>query len=550
MPPSDHELRVTQPQDEDVAVIVPAAEPDLTGAVLLDRYRVISKLGAGGMGTVYLGEHSTIGKRVAIKVLSSQYAHRADLVQRFLTEARAASMIPQQNVVEITDFGATPGNSVCFVMEFLDGEDLGALVKREGPVGWDRVRHFTLQICRALDAAHAAGVIHRDMKPENCFRVRRDKDEDFVKVLDFGIAKVQTGEQSGPGLTQTGMIFGTPEYMSPEQAQGEHVDHRVDVYALGVIMFELLVGRVPFTGGTFMGILSKQMFDVPPRPSDLVPDAGIPPEAEAIVLKAMQKDPAYRFQTMAEMITAIEAVGTGAGAVEIVPESVARPASGPTGFAQAPQGSTTAAPELALADEREGSRRGLRAVIGVVLAAAAIVYLSVRPPGELEAEIDDEVAEAPASDPTPEAEPAAAVVDPPAVEPAPPAIVSVLIATNVPAQILDARDRAIYGTSLGDDTEPSAGIELERSDQPIQLILSAEGYVELPIEVLPDRDQKNYQYELVAVEAVPEAKPSTSKRPRSSTPEPEAAPEQPPKPSQQLPAQGSNDGDVKNPFIK
>ncbi|KIG15881.1 Serine/threonine protein kinase PrkC, regulator of stationary phase [Enhygromyxa salina] len=522
--------------------------------VLLDRYRVVSKLGAGGMGTVYLAEHSTIGKRCAIKVLSSQYAHRADLVQRFLTEARAASMIPQQNIVEITDFGATPDNSVCFVMEYLEGEDLGALVKREGPLPWDRVRHLVLQICRALDAAHAAGIIHRDMKPENCFRIRREKDEDFIKVLDFGIAKVQSGEQIGPGLTQTGMIFGTPEYMSPEQAQGEHVDHRVDIYALGVIMFELLVGRVPFTGGTFMGILSKQMFDVPPRPSDVAPDAGIPAEAEAIVLKAMQKDADYRFQTMAQMIAAIEAVGTGAGPVEIVPESVARPTGGPTNFA----GATTGAPALVPADTEDRNRSGWRAAGGLLLAVLAIVYLSLRGPTQFEADPDPaadpaaepeaDPADEPAVEPDPQLNPEVGAVEPP-IQPEPAATVSVLIATNVPAQILDARDRAVYGST--DSTgQRTAGIELERSDEPLQLILSAEGYDELAIEVLPDGDSKKYQYELVAVEAGADAKPTKTKRPHSPTPEPKAASEQPKASNHQLPTKGANDGDVKNPFIK
>src|SRR5690606_3413964 len=146
------------------------------------------------------------------------------------------------------------------------------------------------QVCSALQAAHDAGIIHRDMKPENCFRITRGKNEDFIKVLDFGIAKVTSDEgEGGTGLTRTGMIFGTPEYMSPEQAQGQKADHRVDVYAAGVIMFELLTGRVPFTADTFMGILTKHMFDVPDAPSQVAPHNNISAEMEAIILKAMQK---------------------------------------------------------------------------------------------------------------------------------------------------------------------------------------------------------------------------------------------------------------------
>ena len=218
---------------------------DLTGVTLLNRYKITKKLGEGGMGTVYLGEHTTIRKKFAIKVLSAEFAHKPDLVERFLQEARAASMISQENVVEITDFGDTPDGSVFFVMEHLRGEDLSDTVKNLGALPWTRVKPIMLQVCNALQAAHDAGIIHRDMKPENCFRITRGSNEDFIKVLDFGIAKVTSDEgEGGKGLTRTGMIFGTPEYMSPEQAQGQKADHRVDVYAAGVIMYELLTGYV------------------------------------------------------------------------------------------------------------------------------------------------------------------------------------------------------------------------------------------------------------------------------------------------------------------
>src|SRR5690606_3716682 len=191
---------------------MPSMPPSLVGTVLADRYRVIKKLGEGGMGTVYLAEHTTINKKLAIKVLSSEYSHKQDLVDRFLQEARAASMIEQENVVEITDFGSTPNGSVFFVMEFLNGEDLSKTVKKGGPLPWSRVKPIMLQICAALTAAHDAGIIHRDMKPENCYRIKRGGGEDFIKVLDFGIAKVtsEDGETGGKGLTRTGMIFGTP----------------------------------------------------------------------------------------------------------------------------------------------------------------------------------------------------------------------------------------------------------------------------------------------------------------------------------------------------
>jgi len=247
----------------------PVAEESLIGQVLVERYHLLDQLGAGGMGTVYLAEHVTIGKRLAIKVLSREFAHKKELVERFLQEARAASMIAHENVVEITDFGRTPDESVFFVMEHLSGEDLSATIAREGPLPWSRVKPIALQICMALEAAHAKGVIHRDMKPENCFRIARSSNQDFIKVLDFGIAKISNEDVTGAnkGLTKTGMIFGTPEYMSPEQAQGMRVDHRADIYAVGVILYECLTGKTPFTSDTFMGVLTQHMFEAPKAPS-------------------------------------------------------------------------------------------------------------------------------------------------------------------------------------------------------------------------------------------------------------------------------------------
>jgi serine/threonine protein kinase len=206
----------------DLAVQPPPSR-DLSGTLLLDRYRLINRLGEGGMGTVYCAEHVTIKKRCAIKILNPEYAHKEDLVERFLQEARAASMIAHENVVEITDYGGAPNGSVFFVMEMLIGEDLGETIKREAPLPWSRVSPMAMQICRALAAAHAKGIVHRDMKPENCFRIERSGNPDFIKVLDFGIAKVTSEDPDGNAarLTSTGMIFGTPTYMSPEQAQGQ-----------------------------------------------------------------------------------------------------------------------------------------------------------------------------------------------------------------------------------------------------------------------------------------------------------------------------------------
>jgi serine/threonine-protein kinase len=279
-------------------------EDGLVGRVVAGRYRVLEKLGEGGMGVVYLAEHVTIEKRVALKVLLHEYARKPDLKDRFLQEAKAAARIGHENIVDITDFGDTPDASVFFAMEYLEGRDLSRAIKGEGPFPWNRAKPILLQICRALGAAHAKGIIHRDMKPENIHLIEREGRADFVKVLDFGIAKMSV-EDTGKRLTRTGMIFGTPEYMSPEQAQGNQPDHRVDIYAIGVIMYEMLTGAVPFKADTFMGILTKHIFEQPAPPSQVSPDVQIPAEVEEIVLRAMAKDREDRFQSMTEMAAAL-----------------------------------------------------------------------------------------------------------------------------------------------------------------------------------------------------------------------------------------------------
>jgi serine/threonine protein kinase len=284
----------------------------LFGQVLADRYRVLDLIGKGGMGKVYLAEHIALGKRVAVKVLNPAYTHRPDQVKRFLREARAASKIGHENVIDVIDYGEMPNGSVFFVMEHLQGEDLGKLLRRTGSLPWSRARRILLQICRAVQAAHAKGILHRDMKPENCFIIHRNGMRDFVKVLDFGIAKMhEENNRVSHTLTQAGALIGTPEYMAPEQVQGEAGDARIDIYALGCIMYQLLTGQLPFSDKTMFGVLSQQVNVRPVPPRQLSPDADIPVEVEAIILKAMEKDRNLRFQTMAELIEGIVAAPRG-----------------------------------------------------------------------------------------------------------------------------------------------------------------------------------------------------------------------------------------------
>ncbi|MEM7136904.1 MAG: protein kinase [Myxococcota bacterium] len=286
-------------------------DPDdpLVGTLLAGRYEVIRRVGEGGMGLVYEGKHRDIDKPVAIKVLRDDLSGRPEVVARFRQEAKSASRIGHRNIVNVSDFGETQFGASYFVMEYLEGEDLANVLGREGTIAVDRTCRIVLQCCHALGAAHDKKIVHRDIKPENIFLTAREGNPEFVKIVDFGIAKmgdIETEGQPGRKLTKTGMIFGTPEYMSPEQAAGKDLDHRVDIYALGIILYECLAGTVPFVGDTFMGVLTQHLFAKPPRIVESNPEAAVSPEIELVISKALAKDPNDRYQTTAELAEAVE----------------------------------------------------------------------------------------------------------------------------------------------------------------------------------------------------------------------------------------------------
>jgi serine/threonine protein kinase len=267
------------------------------GSEIDGRYRVVELIGEGGMGKVYLAEHIEIGKRVALKVLHPSYSRMPDLVERFRREARAASKIGHPNIVDVTDSGATADGSVYFVMEYLEGVELGSVIEREGALDVARALRISGQICRALSAAHREGIIHRDLKPENIFLIVRGGEADVVKVLDFGIAKTTEAEAARERrLTSPGMAMGTPEYMAPEQAAGRPADARTDVYSLGAIMYEMMTGLPPYTGDNFMEILTKKATMDPPPPISIRPE--LPQPVSDLVLAAMSRNPDARPQSM------------------------------------------------------------------------------------------------------------------------------------------------------------------------------------------------------------------------------------------------------------
>jgi len=276
----------------------------------IGRYIVRHKLAVGGTGSVYIAEHPWIGKRVALKVLHVELAARPDIVGRFFNEARAVNDIQHPNIVDIVDFGVIEAASanepavVYLLMEYLDGENLGRVIRRDAPLPPDRALTIGLQIADALSASHGKGIVHRDLKPDNVMLVPRGRERDFVKILDFGIAKL-TVNATGSQRTQTGVVIGTPQYMSPEQCEGlSTVDHRTDIYALGIVLYEMLTGRVPFRGEGFAEVLVQQMSSSPVPLSAIAP--GIPPHVERAVLKALEKRPEDRFQRVADLARALQ----------------------------------------------------------------------------------------------------------------------------------------------------------------------------------------------------------------------------------------------------
>ncbi len=293
--PMDHPNSPDQAGREGIRV--EPAPLEVEGRVLGGRYRLMRKLGTGGMGTVWLCEHVGLGRRYALKVLSAERAANPALLARFRQEARAASGIVQENVVDVVDAGEDAGGEHFYVMEVLDGRSLGQVLREDGPIPVGRALLLLEQVCQALAAAHGRGVIHCDVKPDNVLVQRLPDGREQAKLIDFGISRLP-GVGVGR-LTREGEIIGTPEYMSPEQAAGETVDERTDVYATGVLAFELLTGCLPLVGPTAIATLVAHQTTAPEPPGRR--RSGLGPAIDRLVLRALEKRPGDRFATMQAM---------------------------------------------------------------------------------------------------------------------------------------------------------------------------------------------------------------------------------------------------------
>ncbi|HET8935490.1 MAG TPA: serine/threonine-protein kinase [Polyangiales bacterium] len=315
----------------------PVPDPLIGKQVDNGEFVVVDRIGSGGMGSVYKAEQPSMNRMVAIKVLHPRFVTRDDLVARFRREARAMSQLSHPNTARVYKYGALDDGSVYFVMDYLEGRNLAAEVRENGPMAPERAVRLMVQVCGALEEAHRAGIVHRDLKPENIFLTLQGGTTDFPKVLDFGLAKMSE-KQMGNGsmmFTQQGMVFGTPEFMSPEQAQGDTLDNRSDIYSLALILYELITGKLPFDAKTPLDIMKAHVRDAPIPLSQRIVGKPFWPDLETVMAKALAKQPSDRYETAAQF---------GEALLGCLPKSAEAPATVPKRASKRPQEPAAARP--------------------------------------------------------------------------------------------------------------------------------------------------------------------------------------------------------------
>lgn len=384
---------------------MPATPPeglpdDLIGRIVAGRYRVLSLLGSGAMGSVFLAEHTRMGRRDALKILARKLAEDPDALARFTREARNASFISHPNVCEIYDFGETEDGLPFIAMQFVDGETLHAAIEREDGLPVAQVVDIGVQITRALEVAHTRGIVHRDLKPQNVMLTRSIDGSQMVKVVDFGIAKAMTGDDEAQEVTRAGWVVGTPEYVSPEQLSGQQVDGRSDIYSLGIVLFKALTGDLPFQGSTWQEVMTARLTEAPRPLSTFRPELERHTALQRALETALARDPADRPATVAEfreaLVTALEDRDDGttggqglesgghgaegaarrpaaATAASEVPPTVAAPLGSAEGI-RGPGDSHGPAPTATTGGRRF---RWIGAVVGVVVLGAGAAYLGL-----------------------------------------------------------------------------------------------------------------------------------------------------------------------------
>jgi eukaryotic-like serine/threonine-protein kinase len=301
----------------DGTLLISVVQDPLIGTILAGNYEILSVLGQGGMGVVYKARHALMDRIVAIKMLQAQLITDSMSVKRFQHESKAASRINHPNVISVFDFGISPTGQPYIVMDFLAGTPLSDEIKKDGQIGVERTIKIMAQACDALEHAHRQGVIHRDLKPSNIVLINFDDDKDFVKVVDFGVAKLLTGTESQK-LTQVGEVCGSPVYMSPEQCKGLDLDNRSDIYSMAIVVYEALTGRLPILGKTMVETMFEHVSSPPKSIAEARPDLYIPERLEAVIMKALSKDPKDRHQSMDALRADLEIAIPRAGRSQIL----------------------------------------------------------------------------------------------------------------------------------------------------------------------------------------------------------------------------------------
>ncbi|WP_434301248.1 serine/threonine-protein kinase [Corallococcus exiguus] len=448
--PPEPKVIVEHPGTEATAITDP-----LIG-LKLGEYELRSRIGVGGMGLVYDGIQPLIGKRVAVKVLRPELAHSSEQVARLLAEARAVNAIRHRGIIDIFGFGQLPDGRQYIVMEYLDGQPLDAILAEKGRLPVPEALSLLDEVLAALGAAHGAGVVHRDLKPSNIFLVRQPDGTRYVKLLDFGLAKRGEGPTVRTAQTRTDMVVGTPEYMAPEQARGQSVGPMTDLYAMGVVTFEIITGRLPFIGSSPVDLLMKHVEARPPRPSEFVPD--LPPAVDAFILQMLTKDPETRpnsadalRQHLSKLRRTLRATRTNPTAPAPVEPAPPKPAVA-VSDADARRPTTQVPPpvppdDLMVPQEETSSLRRLVpiavgaavlfAAVGVVIATRGgseapppVVAVATPPPPAPKVEPTPpppapEVVAAPVQEPAP----VPVVEEPPPAKPVPPAVKAVAVKT-------------------------------------------------------------------------------------------------------------------------
>ncbi len=495
LPPQPDAANLLQSWTSKTAVSEPTPNPqardaDLEPGERVGEYIVDSKLGEGAFGTVFRGTHPVIGKVVAIKVLARKFSVDPEMVSRFVAEAKAVNQIRHRNIIDIFSFASLPDDRHYYVMEYLDGETLDAHIARDGKLSLAEALPILRGIARALDAAHAMGIAHRDLKAENVF-LATDSAGVFPKLLDFGIAKLLAPEDNAlehgvKHKTRTGTPVGTPYYMSPEQCRGRDVDHRTDFYAFGVLAYLLLTGKYPHDADDYLSILMRQLTEHPQPPTAVAPE--LPRGIDDAIGWLIAKDPADRPPTLREAMTVFEQAAADAGIVVVsdpwdasLPGTETRPpntsparASGikskPPSWGQQ-RAATAPTAETAM---RKPGKRTLASIAGLVLIAAAVIALLIVRPW------DSAIESTPAPEPRPNkivVEPAKAA-DVPSLE-AQTVIVNV---TGVP----DGTEVLVGGMTVGAVPGP---VQLPRDASQLVLVFKADGYKLESRTLTPDRDQ-------------------------------------------------------------